>query len=379
MVKIALIGFGDMGTKYALKILNNPSLGLELVCGTRIKPLYLDKIRGLIPSDFPFFQDDDELFAAFDRGEVSFDAVLVVTPHYAHEKAVKEAFKRNLHVLCDKPAGVYLRAGREMLEAKPQDRQYGFIFHQRRYGVNQKLKEIVDSKIYGNVKRVSFIVSDWYRTNAYFKSAPWRATYKTDGGGTLLNQCPHSVDFLFYLLGMPCSVYGSCKEGKYHDIEVEDEATAYLEWDNGVTGVFVASTGELPGVNRLEISFDRAVVTCSKNVIDITENVQPESYYRNQNVQYLVPPEPEYTHLEFDEKADEAYLEVLKGFVRAVESGDSSNLVADGSDSLMSLYFSNAVYLSSAKKMPVVFEPIGSENEKSFEKEFENWLESKKH
>lgn len=378
MLKLAIIGLGDMGTKYALKILKNPSLGIELVCGTRITAERLEKIRDLIPADFPFYNSDDELFAAFDRGEVDFQAVLVVTPHYAHEHSVKEAFKRKLHVLCDKPAGVFLRAGREMLEAKPAECQYGYIFHQRRFDINQKLKEIISSGVYGKVKRVSFIMSDWYRTNAYFKSAPWRATYKTDGGGTLINQCPHSIDLMIHLLGMPVSVFGVCKEGKYHDIEVEDEATAYIEWPDNVTGVFVASTGELPGVNRFEISFDRAVVTCSKNQLTIVENEQPEQYFRNQNVQYLAAPEPKVTQMDFEKNEEDAYLEALSGFAKAVETGDSNYLVAKGEESLKSLYFSNAVYLSSFKKQPVEFKEIGTAEEKAFEKEFESWLEGKK-
>lgn len=375
MIKLAVIGMGDMGSKYAGWILQDSSLGFEITAATRIKPKHLSKIERFIPKDFKFYQSDDELFRAFDNKEFEADAVLVVTPHIAHEHPVIEAFKRNLHVLCDKPAGVYLRQGRQMLESCPKGSQYGFIFHQRTYPINRKLKEIVESKIYGNVKRVSYIMSDWYRTETYYKTDPWRAKYKTDGGGTLLNQCPHSIDLLCYLFGMPKKIMGFCHEGKYHSIEVEDEATAYIEWPNNVTGIFVASTGELPGVNRLEISFERAVVTSSGSSITIKENSEKEIFYRNQDVQYLKTPESKISVMDFESDNEKSYKEVLKAFSNAIEGKGS--VIATGEEALMSLYFSNAAYLSSSNSSPVNFFPIGSKEELNFEKEFEVWLENK--
>ncbi len=375
MVKLAIIGMGDMGSKYAKWILQSSDLGFTLVAATRIKDVYLDRIKEYLSPDFKFYQSDRELFAAFDNKEFELDAVLVVTPHYAHEYSVKEAFKRGLNVLCDKPAGVYLRQAREMLEAKCDDKSYGFIFHQRLYPVNQKLKELVTSGVYGKVKRVSYTMTEWYRTNAYYKSAPWRATYKTDGGGTLLNQCPHSIDLLCYLFGMPVSVFGVCHEGKYHNIEVEDEATAYLEWANGVSGVFIASTGECPGVNRLEISFERAVVTASGNTIEIRENDKDELYYRNQDIQYLELPESKVSTIKFDKPDNSAYLEVLKAFAKSING--TGCVVASGEDSIMSLYVANAVYLSSAQRKVIELAPLGCEAELKFEKDFESWLNNK--
>lgn len=375
MIKLAVIGMGDMGSNYAKWILSDPSLGFEITAATRIKPKHLSKIKDLLPKDFTFYQSDDELFEAFDAGKLEADAVLVVTPHIAHEHAVEEAFKRNLHVLCDKPAGVYLRQGRQMLETCPQDSRYGFIFHQRCYPINRKLKEIVQSGIYGKVKRVCYTMTEWYRTESYYRTDAWRAKYKTDGGGTLLNQCPHSIDLLCHLFGMPEKIMAFCHEGKYHDIEVEDEATAYIEWPDSVTGVFIASTGELPGVNRLEISFERAVVTCSKNTITIKENPQNEIFYRNQDSQYLEAPESKVSELSFELSNEQAYKEVLRSFCSAIEKGE--NVVATGKEALMSLYFSNAAYLSSSKSVPIRFYPVGSPEEIAFEKEFEEWLSKK--
>lgn len=375
MINTAIIGLGDMGTKYAAMILKDKTLGLNLTAGTRIKEKNLNTIKELLPSDFKFYNDDKELFEAFDRGEFKAQAVIIVTPHYAHEYSVKEAFKRNLNVLCDKPAGVYLRQGIEMLNAKPQDKSYGFIFHQRMYPINQKLKEIVESAKYGKVKRISYTITDWYRTNAYYKSSAWRATWKTDGGGTLLNQCPHSIDLLCWLFGMPQSVYCSCYEGKYHPIQVEDEATAFIEWADGKTGVFIASTGENPGVNRLEISFEKAVLKCENDTIEILENPLPESEYRTMSAEEYKAPVPQKTVYKFDGGKGDAYQQVLKAFSGSIINGEK--LVADGKDSIMSLYFANACYLSSHLKKPVTFHNQGTVEISAFEKDFENWLAEK--
>ena len=56
---------------------------------------------------------------------------------------------------------------------------------------------------------------------------------------------------------MPSKVTANCLFGRFHDIEVEDAVTAILEYPNGVTGSFIATTGEAPGTNRLEVACDR--------------------------------------------------------------------------------------------------------------------------
>lgn len=358
MKNVAIIGMGKMGSKYAKMMVNDKGIGLNLVASTRVRGKNLENVKDFI-DNIKVYNSDSELFEGYDKGEFNCDAVIVATPHYAHKYAVIEAFKRNLDVLCEKPAGVYLKDGREMLEAQG-DNKYGFVFHQRTYPINIFLKDIIDNNKYGKVKRINYIVTDWFRTEAYYKSDYWRSTYKTDGGGTLLNQCPHSIDLMCYLFGMPSEVTAFCNEGKYHNIEVEDEATSYFKWDNGVTGVFIASTGEIPGINRMEISTDRALITVYKDKIEILSNDKEDKYYLG------LPDENFKTNSKFElyefEKND-AYKEVLLKFA-------NNELVAEGNESLMSLYLSNAMYLSSWKSKNIKIYPIGSKEELDFEFEF---------
>ncbi|MCR5349907.1 MAG: Gfo/Idh/MocA family oxidoreductase [Acholeplasmatales bacterium] len=366
MKNIAIIGMGKMGSKYAKMILEDESIGFKLVASTRIREKNLPNVKDYMGT-FKVYNSDKELFEGFDKGEFKCDAVIVSTPHYSHKFAVIEAFKRKLDVLCEKPAGVYLKDGREMLEENNNNNVYGFIFHQRTYPINVFLKDIIDNNKYGKVKRISYIITDWFRTNAYYKSDYWRSTYKTDGGGVLLNQCPHSIDLLCHIFGMPNKVMAFCNEGKYHNVEVEDDVTSYLEWDSGVTGVFIASTGEIPGVNRMEITTDRAVIKVYKDKIEILSNEKNDEYYFNMPDESFKTD----TKLEtYDFVKNEAYKDVLKEFGKG-------KVVATGSDSLMSLYLSNAMYLSSWKKKIINIYDIGSKEELEFEKEFAEEMKKK--
>lgn len=373
-MRLAIIGMGMMGFKYAKMVLEE-DLGFELVASTRVKEDKLNLIKDKLPDDFKIYESDKDLFLAYDEGLIDFDCVFVVTPHYAHEYAVKEALKRNIHVLCDKPAGVTLKSGREMLNCM-KDSKYAFVFHQRTYPIYEELYNIISNKKYGEVKRFSYIVTDWYRVNDYYNSASWRAKYKTDGGGTIINQCPHSIDILYHLFKMPDSITAFISNGKYHPIEVEDEATVYLKWNSGLNGIFVASTGELPGINRLEISCDKAVITAYKDYIEIKEIPQSESYYRNMKNDEFIAPDETIKKIEFINDNKKAYKNIITNFYNAIVNNEE--VIASGKEALYSLYICNAIYLSSWTNKSINIYDINSKEELNFEEEFINELEKRK-
>lgn len=374
-MKIAIIGMGNMGSKYARLILEGKAGCMEIAAVTRIRPERMEFLRDVFPENLKIYQSAEELYAGYDRKEFDADAVLIVTPHYDHEKQVIEAFNRGLHVLCDKPAGVYTRQARNMTEAyllakkKKPDLLYGYVFHQRTFPIYEKMRELVQSKAYGRLKRVNWVITDWYRPDAYYTSSPWRATWQQDGGGTLLNQCPHNLDLMQWICGMPKYVQGFCHEGKYHPIEVEDDVTAYMEWEDGATGVFVASTGEAAGVNRLEISLDDALLVCEKGKLLVCELDKPESEYRRRTDDMFARPDTSWREIECPPNQG-AYETVLSGFA-------DGKLIADGSEAIKSLYLSNAVYLSSWEQRMVEIPLEGSAKEKEFEECFEEWLKNK--
>ena len=192
------------------------------------------------------------------------DSIIVAVPHYDHPKYVIEAFRHGLHAISEKPAGVYTLQVREMMaEAdKHPELKFGMMFNQRTNHVFRKMKEIIDSGELGAIRRVSWIITNWYRPQAYYDSGAWRATWSGEGGGVLLNQCPHNLDLWQWICGMPTKIDAKLHFGKWHDIEVEDDVTVYAEYANGATGTFVTSTGDAPGTNRFEITCDGGKLVC---------------------------------------------------------------------------------------------------------------------
>ena len=184
-----------------------------------------------------------------------------------------EALENGKHVLIEKPAGVHTRHVREMNAAADRAGMvFGIMFNQRTIPAHKKLKDLVDSGELGQLKRTNWIITNWYRSQSYYDSGSWRATWKDEGGGVLLNQCPHQLDLWQWICGMPKKVRAYCSFGKYHDIEVEDDVTALVEYENGATGVFITSTGEAPGSNRFEIAADNGKVVFEDEKITFWRN-----------------------------------------------------------------------------------------------------------
>ena len=276
------------------------------------------------------------------------DAVLIATPHYLHPTIGIEAFAANVHVLSEKPIGVYTKQVLELYEAaKKSDRVFGIMYNQRTNPLYQKVREIVQSGQLGELKRCVWIITNWYRTQAYYNSGGWRATWKGEGGGVLTNQCPHNLDLWQWMFGMPSKVRGFCYNGKYHDIEVEDDVTAYAEYANGATATFITTTGEFPGTNRLEISGDLGKIVVENDKITYTKLLSPEREYCFSSTEGFKGPESEVVDL--DIKRDPAKLYehagITQNFTNAILHGEQ--LLSPGLEGINGLQISNAVYLSS--------------------------------
>lgn len=370
---------GNMGSRYASILQNNSIHGMELCAVTRIQERYKETLSQSISRGIPVFESAADLFHAVEKGEIHLDAVIVATPHYSHQEITINAFQCGLHVLCDKPSGVYSRQARLMEDAADKSgKVFSMVFNQRTLPLYRTLKEIVDSGKYGALKRVNWVVTDWYRPEKYYKSASWRATWAKDGGGVLLNQCPHNLDLLQWICGNPARVQGFCKEGRFHDIEVEDDVTAYFEWSNDASGTFITSTGDAPGINRLEISLDEALITCEQGKIRIGELFPElgcrESLYRNNSGEFFRKIKGTWIEI-VPQQELHPYETVIQRFADEIEGKGKS--AADGREGRKSLLISNAIYLSSWEKRMVEIPVPGSEAELQFEKTFEEWLEKK--
>ena len=345
MVRLGIIGIGNMGSGHVQNILagKTPEITLAAVADRRQsrRDWAGEKLPGV-----PVFTEGAELI---DSGLC--DAVLIAVPHYQHPVLAEQAFAKGLHVLCEKPAGVYTNAVREMNAAADRaGKTFGMMFNQRTNCVYRKMHQMVESGELGDLKRVNWIITDWYRTQIYYDSGDWRATWAGEGGGVLLNQCPHQLDLLQWICGLPKRVQAFCHEGKWHDIEVEDDVTAYLEFENGATGVFVTTTGDAPGTNRFELTGTRGKLVCENDVLTFWRLKEDEREFCLSSKEGFAKPEMEKIIVETDGENPQ-HVGVLNAFAANLLRGEP--LVADGREGIRGLTLSNAMHLSGWLKKPV--------------------------
>ncbi len=255
-VRVGIIGIGGRGGSHAAYFTAGDIPRGELTAVCDINPDRIRWARETLGENVRAFESGDDLIAS---GSV--DAIIVATPHYDHPTFAIKGFARDLHVLIEKPAGVHTKQVYEMNEAAEKSgKVFALMFNQRTRAHHQKLRELVASGELGDIQRTNYIVTSWFRSQSYYDQGDWRATWSGEGGGVLMNQCPHNLDLWQWICGMPSRVRAFISYGKYHDIEVDDDVTAYVEYENGATGVFITTTGEHPGSNRLEIAADRGKV-----------------------------------------------------------------------------------------------------------------------
>ena len=339
-LKLGIIGIGNMGSSHAHYLNNGEVPGAELVAVCDSNPERLKWARETLSSKLSTFESADELFAS---GLV--DAVIIATPHYDHAPIAIKAFEHGLHVMCEKPAGVYTKQVREMNEAAKQSgKVFGIMYNQRTNPLYQKLRELVQSGELGEIKRTNWIITNWYRSQSYYDSGGWRATWAGEGGGVLLNQDPHQLDLWQWTCGMmPKRVRAFCGFGKYHDIEVEDDVTAYVEYENGATGVFVTSTGDTPGTNRYEISADKGKVVIEEGKLTFYRLRQSEREFNREYQGGFGEPECWKIDIPIRGKATE-HKGITTNWVNAILKG--TPLLAPGEEGIKGLEISNAMHLS---------------------------------
>lgn len=345
-VKLGIIGIGNMGSGHIGNLLKGLVPEIELTAVADIREARRAWAKETLPESVAIFEDGDSLI---DSGTC--DAVLIAVPHYDHPTFAIKAFEKGLHVMCEKPAGVYTKQVREMNEAAAKtDKVFGMMFNQRTNHVYRKMKELVSSGDYGKIKRVNWIITDWYRTQAYYNSGGWRATWAGEGGGVLLNQCPHNLDLLQWICGLPVKVQAFCHNGKWHDIEVEDDVTAYLEFENGATGVFITSTADAPGTNRFEVTMEKGKLVCENDTLSLYELEVNEREHCFTSKEGFEKPAGHEVKVETDGE-NLQHVGVLRAFAANILRGEP--LVARGEEGINGLTLSNAMHLSSWLGKPV--------------------------
>lgn len=337
-IRLGLVGVGNMGTSHVMKLMDGEVNRCELVAICDINQKRIDAMTKKYGDQLNYYTAYDE-FLNHDM-----DAVLIATPHYDHPVMGMAALEKDLHILVEKPIGVYTKAVEELNQkAEDSGKVFGIMYNQRTNPLYQKARDLIRRGELGELVRVHWTITNWYRSQRYYSSGGWRATWEGEGGGVLINQCPHQIDLLQWMCGMPKRIRGFCDYGKFHDIEVEDDVTAFFEYSNGATGLFVTSTGEAPGTNMLEISGDMGKLVIEDNQMTFYRNVVGTKEHTKTTEQGFYPPENWKCSIPIIGTATE-HVGIMQNFTDAILDG--SELLAPGNEGIYGLTISNGIHLS---------------------------------
>lgn len=355
-VKIGIVGVGNMGAAHARHLIELPDTQLAAICDRR-----LDRLEaGDIPDDIPRFADYQQMLA-----EAPLDGVIIATPHYDHPDMTLGAFERGLHVLVEKPIAVHINEAQRMIDGYREARKtrpdlvFAAMFMQRTWGNWRAIKALIDEGVLGQLQRCSWIITDWFRAQSYYDSGDWRATWRGEGGGVLMNQCPHNLDLFQWLVGMPARVRGFASFGKHHRIEVEDEVTAYFEYADGMVGHFITSTGESPGSNRLEIVGENGKLIYENDELLFYRNAWSSIKQLRESDEGFKKVPCTREEIAYESRKTHGHELIIANFADAILSG--ADLIAPAEEGINSVAISNAIILSAHKQASVAFPPDGDE------------------
>ena len=337
-LRTAVVGYGNMGSAHAACLAEGRIEGLRLTAICDTDPIQLEAAR----QRHPGIQCFETIDALVKSGDVQ--AVIVAVPHPLHAELAAKTLRGGMHTLVEKPIDISVTRAKALCEAaRASGRVFAIMLNQRTNPLFRRARELVRGGELGALKRTTWIITNWYRTQHYYDSGAWRATWAGEGGGVLLNQAPHNLDLWQWICGMPVEVTAWCREARYHRIEVEDEATLLTRYENGATGQFITTTGEYPGTNRLEIVGDLGKLVLENGSMRWWKLREPEPQVR-------FGAETSFAHIEMDEttilpeEPETAHAGILRNFANAILHGEK--LISPGEDGVNELTLSNAAYLS---------------------------------
>ena len=367
-LKMGIVGVGSMGNTHIKNVINGLVKNVEISCLCDIEVDKCHKANADYGLNAHIFTDYKEMIDS-----KLCDFVFVVTPHYSHPEIAIYALEHDTHVIIEKPAAVYtkqLKYLNELSLSKP-NLKFGIMYNQRTNPIYQKAKQLVAEGELGEIIRLNWIITNWYRSNAYYRSGGWRAKWATEGGGVLLNQDPHQLDLLQWIGGMPEKITSFLKFGSRRNIKVEDDVTCYLEYKNGATGVFVSSVVEYPGTNRFEISGTKGQIIIENGKLVFNKLIIDEREFNEKNTAQFG--KPEYEKIVFDLSENiwgGQHAELLQNYVNSILNDEE--LLAPGIEGINGLIISNAMHLSTLKNKTIILDEIESEK---FEEELNKLIE----
>ena len=346
MIDFAVVGIGRMGSIHSSNLANGLVEGARLVAVCDIDKAKLQEFKVKYPEVLTF---DNHITML---KECKLDAVLVATPHYSHVQIVTDTLNSGVNVLSEKPQSVTIgEAGKANIVAQSHpDLLYGIIYNQRTNPVYVRAKEIITSGALGGIRRVTMIITDWYRSQFYYDQGDWRASWSGEGGGLLINQCVHQLDILQWLTGMPKTINAVCKTVN-RNITVENDVTAVFEYENGASGTFVASGHELYGTNRLEIAGDNGKIVIDNMELTFIKYDESEFEVNSKVTEGYGETGASIERLKYEgdwRERDEKYgqqLRVVQAFTEVL-LGKRTAPIAYGKEGINALSIINGIYLS---------------------------------
>lgn len=343
VVRWAVIGLGTIGVDHAERIRRSPRAQLTAVCSRDARKRTIAERLGCV-----FVPDVRELLRAG-----LCDAVLIATPHNTHVPIALEALRAGLHVLVEKPVAVTLADAHRLLVAarRRPELRVGVMFQMRTEPVWRRVVELLRDRLLGEIQRVTWIVTDWFRPDIYYRVVPWRGTWEGEGGGILVNQCPHQLDLWLHLFGPPTRVSAFAGFGRRHPIEVEDEVAALLEYERGLSGVLATSTGEAPGERRLSIAGTGGLAVVEGTAIHLRLNrVASDRFARTATEPFSRPPVRERV-IQCREPVRPPHEAIIRNFIEAIL--EEAPLIASLDDGVREVELANAILAAAVCGRPV--------------------------
>jgi predicted dehydrogenase len=368
-VRFGVVGLGNMGGHHISYLNSIEGAVLTAVCDAD-KPRVEKHAK--TPEIGKFFNYQDML----NSGQI--DAVLIATPHFQHGEIARAAFAKNVHVLCEKPVSVTVKDARRTDEAhaKTPHLKYGLMLQMRTNPLYKKMRDLVAGGDVGEITRATWIVTDWFRTWSYYASGGWRATWSGEGGGVLINQCPHNLDLIQWVTGLsPQRVTAAASVGKTHPIETEDEVSAIIEFGNGAIGHFVTSTGEAPGTNRFEICGDNGKLIAEHGKLSFFRTRKSVRQIREKDPNAFAQVETWEIDIPYKSDAPEGHKLMTQNFVNAILKNEP--LIAPGTEGVRGLELGNAMLMSGLTRTPIDF-PIDGDQFEQFLKDLDKKYGGKK-
>ena len=347
-VRFGIVGTGGMGSGHA-----NTMQRIEECQFTAACDIDTDVVKGIGDKyGVETFTDYKELI---DSGLV--DAVIVATPHYFHPIVGMYAMEKGLAVISEKPMAVTVKSADEMIKtAKETGVPFTIMYQSRASGGNQAARKIIQEGELGDLYRTCLIDSG-FRSQAYYNSAPWRGTWKEEGGGILINQGPHALDMFTWLGGVPSRVTARTANRR-HEMDCEDEASAMLEYPNGAIGFLHVSTSESPGTSLMEFCGEEGKLVIRGSRPELYKLEMPLQEYNDTTENMWGSPKSEKVDIEVEDR-ESGHIAIIRNLARHILQGEP--LIVPGEEGVNSMELINAVILSGQKGGKPVDIPVDRE------------------